>query len=63
MNKITGVEPIEIKLDVMQARFVARSMANLEAMEGLWPADFEGSEEDTAQVPPYPLRVHTLYGF
>ncbi len=40
---IAGVESIETKLDAMQARFVARSMTNPTAMEGLWPRDFERS--------------------
>ena len=46
MDKIAGVEPIEAKLDAMQARFVARSLGHPAAMEGLWPADFEGSQEE-----------------
>ena len=46
VDKIAGVEPIEAKLDAMQARFAARSMGNLATMEGLWPADFEGSQEE-----------------
>ena len=46
MNGVAGVEPIEAKLDAMQARFVARSLGNPAAMEGLWPADFEGSQEE-----------------
>ena len=45
VNIITGVESIETKMDTMQAWFMARSMCNGLAMEGLWPADFEKSEE------------------
>ena len=39
-------EPIEAKLDAMKARFVARSLGSPAAMEGLWPAGFEGSQEE-----------------
>ncbi len=46
MDGIAGVEPIEAKLDAIQARFVARSLGNPVGMEGLWPADFEGSQEE-----------------
>ena len=35
VDKITGVESIETKMDAMQARFVARSMCDVAAMEGL----------------------------
>ena len=49
VNMITGVESIETKMDAMQARFVARSMCNASAMEGLWPADFEKSEEENGR--------------
>ena len=30
----------------MQARFVARSMCDRTALEGMWPADFEKLEEE-----------------
>ncbi len=40
------MEPIEAKLDAMQARFVVRILGNPGAMEGLWPVDFEGSQEE-----------------
>ena len=30
----------------MQARFVVKSLENPAAMEGLWPTDFEGSQEE-----------------
>ena len=46
VDKISGVESIETKMDTMQARFVSRSMCDRSAMEGLWPADFEKSEEE-----------------
>ena len=49
VDRITGVESIETKTDAMQARFVARSKCNGSAMEGLWPADFEKSEEETGR--------------
>ena len=37
VDQIAGVEPIEAKLDAMQARFAARSLGNPAAMEGLCP--------------------------
>ena len=46
VDRIAGVEPIETKLDAIQAPFVARSLGNPTAMEGLWPADFGGSQEE-----------------
>ena len=49
VDKITGVEPIETKVDAMQARYVATSMSSPIAMEGLWPADFEKSREVTGR--------------
>ena len=49
VDKITGVESTETKVDAMQARFVARSMCNGEAMKGLWPGDFEKSEEEQGE--------------
>ena len=36
-------------MDAMQARFVARSMCDGAAMEGLWPAGFEKSEEEQVE--------------
>ncbi len=45
VDKIMGVESIETKIDMIQACFVARSMCDGIAMEGLWPPDFEKSEE------------------
>lgn len=49
VDKITRVESIERKMDAMQARFVARSMCNRAAMEGLWPVDFSKSEEEPGE--------------
>ena len=45
VDRIAGVKPIKAKLDAMQARFVVRSLGNPAAMEGLWPADFEGHKK------------------
>ena len=50
---ITGVESIETKMDAMEARFVARSIYNSSAMEGLWPVDFEKSEEENGRGRPW----------
>ena len=36
-------------MDAIQARFVARSMCDGEAMEGLWPADFQKSKEEQGE--------------
>ena len=49
VDKVTGVESIEGKMDAMQARYVARSMGNPTVMEGLWPADFKNSQEDMGE--------------
>ena len=49
VDRISGVESVETKMDVMQARFVARTMCDGSAMEGLWPADFEKSEEESGR--------------
>ncbi len=46
VDRIAGVEPIEVKLDALQVHFVARSLGSPAAMEGLWPADFEGPQEE-----------------
>ena len=49
VDRIAGVEPIETKLDSMQARFVARSMTDPTAIRGLWPRDFKKSQEEVGK--------------
>ena len=40
MDAIGGVESIQTKLDVMQARLMARAMGNPEAIGDIFPYDF-----------------------